>query len=43
MLFGVVICTYSAILISSPMLIYIGLLRRPEAATERGPLPQAAE
>jgi preprotein translocase subunit SecF len=43
MLFGVVICTYSAILISSPMLIYIGLLRRPESATERGPLPQAAE
>jgi preprotein translocase subunit SecF len=43
MLFGVVVCTYSAILISSPMLIYIGLLRRPEAATERGPLPQAAE
>ena len=25
MLYGVVICTYSAIFISSPMLIYIGL------------------
>ena len=35
MLYGVVICTYSAICISSPMLIYIGL-RGSEAAKSVG-------
>ena len=38
MLFGVVICTYSAIFISSPMLIYLGLrrLRRRRARSPEG-------
>lgn len=34
MLFGVVICTYSAIFVSSPVLIYLGLRSKPEAATQ---------
>ena len=43
MLFGVVVCTYSAVLISSPVLIYIGVLGRPELAPKNIPVPQAAE
>ena len=36
MLFGVVICTYSAIFISSPMLIYLGLRSLRGGVTARG-------
>lgn len=36
MLFGVVICTYSAMFISSPILIYIGVRFREAEATEKG-------
>ena len=35
MLFGVVVCTYSAIFISSPVLIYIGAIGRAEAPARR--------
>ncbi len=34
MLFGVVICTYSAVFVSSPVLIYLGLRSRPGEAEE---------
>jgi preprotein translocase subunit SecF len=43
MLFGVVVCTYSAVLISSPVLIYIGVLGRPELAPKGSAVPQPAE
>lgn len=44
MLFGVVICTYSAIFVSSPFLIYLGLASGARAgARETGAVPQAAE
>jgi len=43
MLFGVVVCTYSAVLISSPVLIYIGVLGRPELAAKSAAVPQPAE
>ena len=36
MLYGVVICTYSAICISSPMLIYLGLARLREVTKAVG-------
>ena len=42
MLAGVFICTYSAIFISSPALIYIGL-RSGQRAGSRGAVPQPAE
>ena len=32
MLFGVLVCTYSAIFVSSPVLIYIGVSGRAESA-----------
>ena len=44
MLCGVVICTYSAIFVSTPSLIYLGLmLSGTKAQAARGRLPQAAE
>jgi preprotein translocase subunit SecF len=44
MLCGVVICTYSAIFVSTPALIYLGLmLSGTKAQAARGRLPQAAE
>ena len=44
MLCGVVICTYSAIFISTPVLIYLGLmLSGARAAAERSSVPQPAE
>ncbi|GJD53185.1 Protein translocase subunit SecF [Methylobacterium crusticola] len=44
MLIGVVICTYSAIFISTPFLIYIGLQAGSRAQSrEAASLPQAAE
>lgn len=44
MLCGVLICTYSAIFISTPVLIYLGLmLSGARAAAERSGLPQPAE
>ncbi|MCJ2023726.1 protein translocase subunit SecF [Methylobacterium sp. J-067] len=44
MLCGVLICTYSAIFISTPVLIYLGLmLSGARAASERSGLPQPAE
>ena len=46
MLFGVVICTYSAIFISSPVLIYIGADRAGARGRRRkrsAALPQPAE
>jgi preprotein translocase subunit SecF len=44
MMYGVVVCTYSAIFISSPMLIYLGLRSSTEvAAAPRGRAAQAAE
>jgi preprotein translocase subunit SecF len=44
MLTGVVICTYSAIFISSPMLIYLGVRSSTEEATvPHGKAAQAAE
>src|SRR3954465_2052905 len=41
MLFGVVVCTYSAIFISSPLKIYIGAIGRAQAPArdQRGPRP----
>src|SRR3954465_13228264 len=43
MLCGVVICTYSAIFVSTPMLIYIGLRGGPRDPPKWAALPQAAE
>ncbi len=44
MLCGVLICTYSAIFVSTPVLIYLGLmLSGARAASEGGRLPQPAE
>lgn len=43
MLFGVVICTYSAIFVSSPTLIYIGLQSASRTVPAGTPVPQAAE
>lgn len=44
MLFGVVVCTYSAIFISSPVLIYIGAIGgRAEVPAHGAGLPQPAE
>ena len=43
MLTGVVICTYSAIFISSPVLIYIGLTVGARAHAREAALPQPAE
>lgn len=44
MLCGVLICTYSAIFISTPVLIYLGLmLSGARAAAERSGVPQPAE
>jgi preprotein translocase subunit SecF len=44
MLFGVLICTYSAIFISSPVLIYIGVLGRGVDVPAKGPaVAQPAE
>jgi preprotein translocase subunit SecF len=43
MLFGVVVCTYSAIFISSPVLIYIGAIGRAEAPARDQRVPQPAE
>jgi preprotein translocase subunit SecF len=43
MLFGVVICTYSAIFVSSPMLIYIGILGRSDVPAKSSAVPQPAE
>jgi len=43
MLCGVVICTYSAIFISTPVLIYIGLQTSSRAPAKGMALPQAAE
>ncbi|MCJ2067128.1 protein translocase subunit SecF [Methylobacterium sp. J-088] len=44
MLCGVLICTYSAIFISTPVLIYLGLmLSGARAASERSGVPQPAE
>jgi preprotein translocase subunit SecF len=43
MLCGVVICTYSAIFISTPVLIYIGLHVGARAPSKGGALPQPAE
>jgi preprotein translocase subunit SecF len=43
MLAGVFICTYSAIFISSPMLIYIGLRQSQRTAGQGAALPQPAE
>src|SRR3954454_8055177 len=43
MLTGVVICTYSAIFISSPVLIYIGLTVGARAHAKEAALPQPAE
>ena len=43
MLAGVVICTYSAIFISSPVLIYIGLSMGTQAQRKGSALPQPAE
>jgi preprotein translocase subunit SecF len=43
MLCGVVICTYSAIFISTPVLIYIGLQTSSRAPAKGRALPQAAE
>jgi preprotein translocase subunit SecF len=43
MLTGVVICTYSAIFISSPVLIYIGLTVGSRAHAKEAALPQPAE
>lgn len=34
MLFGVVVCTFSAVFVSSPILIYLGLRSRPNEASE---------
>jgi preprotein translocase subunit SecF len=43
MLFGVVICTYSAVLFSSPVLIYIGVLGHAPVAAKNAAVPQPAE
>jgi preprotein translocase subunit SecF len=43
MLFGVLVCTYSAIFVSSPVLIYIGVSGRAEAPARDAPVPQPAE
>src|SRR3954469_15535827 len=43
LLFGVVVCTYSAIFISSPVLIYIGAIGRAEAPARDQRVPQPAE
>jgi preprotein translocase subunit SecF len=43
MLAGVVICTYSAIFISSPVLMYIGMKTGSRAATAGAGVPQPAE
>ena len=44
MLFGVVICTYSAIFVSTPVLIYLGLTSGARAgAREPGAIPAPAE
>jgi preprotein translocase subunit SecF len=43
MLAGVVICTYSAIFISSPVLIYIGMKTGHRTAHAGGAVPQPAE
>jgi preprotein translocase subunit SecF len=43
MLFGVVVCTYSAIFISSPVLIYIGLNTGSSAARRASAVAQPAE
>ncbi|WP_375466111.1 protein translocase subunit SecF [uncultured Methylobacterium sp.] len=44
MLCGVVVCTYSAIFVSTPALIYLGLmLSGAKAQVARGRVPQAAE
>jgi len=44
MLCGVLICTYSAIFVSTPVLIYLGLmLSGARAASERSGVPQPAE
>lgn len=43
MLFGVVVCTYSAIFISSPVLIYIGMKQGPRTGTVGARLAQPAE
>ena len=43
MLCGVVICTYSAIFVSTPALIYIGLRLSGSKASQQAGLPQAAE
>ncbi len=45
MLCGVVICTYSAIFVSTPVLIYLGLMLSgvKRASESRGGVPQAAE
>ena len=44
MLCGVLICTYSAIFISTPVLIYLGLmLSGARSASERSGVPQPAE
>lgn len=43
MLFGVVVCTYSAIFVSTPVLIYLGIRQTGEVPAAEGRLPQAAE
>ncbi len=43
MLFGVLVCTYSAIFVSSPVLIYIGVSGRAEAPARDARVPQPAE
>jgi preprotein translocase subunit SecF len=43
MLAGVVICTYSAIFISSPVLMYIGMKTGSRPATASAGIPQPAE
>src|SRR3954449_1645840 len=43
MLCGVVICTYSAIFVSTPVLIYIGLHVGARSPSKGGALPQPAE
>ncbi|GJE26718.1 protein translocase subunit SecF [Methylobacterium organophilum] len=43
MLAGVVICTYSAIFVSTPSLIYLGLMLSGAKASQREGVPQAAE
>jgi preprotein translocase subunit SecF len=43
MLCGVVICTYSAIFISTPMLIYLGVRANPAAAASESKVPGVAQ